>query len=358
MKVITENLKQRWEELKQEQPGLRIRNAAQHLAVSEAELLATRCGGQGVIRLRPVFSEILEEIEGLGKVMALTRNDDVVHERKGVYLNASLGSPHVGLFVGKDIDLRIFFKSWDSAFAVTDVARGKSRNSIQFFAKDGEAIHKIYMTSDSDINAYETFVEKYRNEDQSQVQPIGEPAEAVKEQPDESIDVESFRQGWVKLEDTHDFFGLVRKHKLTRSQALRLAPKGNYAVKVDPLAFRKIISLAAERETPIMVFVGNQGMIQIHTGSVKRLLDHEDWFNIMDPDFNLHVKEPHLKEVWVVRKPTKDGIVTALECFDAKGTQIVQLFGKRKPGIPELMEWRNIIAEVEGETALSESMKA
>ena len=358
MESTPKNLKARWEQLKQEQPHLRIRNAADILKVSEVELLATRCGDDDVTRLLPNFKDILQEVEGLGKVMALTRNNDVVHERKGVYLNASLENPHVGLFVGEDIDLRIFFKSWDAVFAVTDMARGKARHSIQFFAKDGEAVHKIYMTPHSDIDKYQALVQKYRHEDQAANQVVQPWDDTVEEHPDENIDVAAFQKGWVNLEDTHDFFGLVRKHKLTRTQALRLAPLGNYAVKVDPQAFRKVVTLAAERATPIMVFVGNKGMIQIHTGPVKKLLDHQDWFNIMDPDFNLHVKEPSLKDVWVVRKPTKDGVVTALECFDADGKQIVQLFGKRKPGIPELTAWQEIIAEVEKETALHESVNA
>ena len=71
----TENLKTQWESLKQEQPHLRIRNAAQKLGVSEMELLATNIGSN-VTRLRPEFKEILLEIESLGKVMALTRNDE------------------------------------------------------------------------------------------------------------------------------------------------------------------------------------------------------------------------------------------------------------------------------------------
>ncbi|OJJ18689.1 hemin-degrading factor [marine bacterium AO1-C] len=351
MESTSGNLKTQWQALKNEQPHLRIRNAAEALGVSEVELLATRCG-EDVVRLRPEFANILEGIEQLGKVMALTRNNDVVHERKGVYLNPSLSNPHVGLFVGADIDLRIFFKSWASVYAVTDIVRDKPRHSIQFFAKDGEAVHKIYMTPHSDMTAYESLITKFRQEDQNPGQEVFAWDEEVIEHPDESINTQAFQKGWVELEDTHDFFGLLKKYKVTRTQALRLAPEGNYAVKVDPIAFRKVVTLAAERDTPIMVFVGNKGMIQIHTGPVKRLLDHQEWFNIMDPDFNLHVKEPSLKDVWVVRKPTKDGMVTALECFDAEGKQVVQLFGKRKPGIPELEAWREIIAEVEQQTVL------
>ncbi|MEL7342254.1 MAG: ChuX/HutX family heme-like substrate-binding protein, partial [Bacteroidota bacterium] len=72
----------------------------------------------------------------------------------------------------------------------------------------------------------------------------------------------------------------------------------------------------------------------------------------MDPDFNLHVKEPMITSSWIVRKPTADGMVTALECFNEEGQQVVQLFGKRKPGIPELPEWQEIVSDVEEQLAL------
>jgi putative hemin transport protein len=76
-------------------------------------------------------------------------------------------------------------------------------------------------------------------------------------------------------------------------------------------------------------------------------MDIPEWFNVTDPDFNLHVREAAIAEAWVVRKPTTDGTVTALECYDTKGQQLVQLFGARKPGIPEREDWRALIAEVE-----------
>ncbi|MEL6651691.1 MAG: ChuX/HutX family heme-like substrate-binding protein, partial [Bacteroidota bacterium] len=130
------SLKARWDALKTEQPRLRIRNAAEKLGVTEVQLLATQCG-ENVIRLRPDFQAILTQVESLGKVMALSRNDSVVHERKGVYLNPSLGNPHVGLFVGEDIDLRIFFKSWDSAFAVTQSVGKPEKPMIRLWQKTG-----------------------------------------------------------------------------------------------------------------------------------------------------------------------------------------------------------------------------
>lgn len=347
----TISLKKQWEELKTTNPKIRIRNAAEELGVSEAELLATQCGGE-VTRLRPEFQAILGDVPALGYVMALTRNNDVVHERKGHYLNPTLDNPHVGLFVGEDIDLRIFFSPWASAYAVTETAGDKPRHSLQFFAVDGEAIHKIYLTPSSNKAAYDELVKKYTHSDQGHEQETKAWPAPDAELPDSEIDVNAFREGWLNLKDTHNFFGLVKKHKLTRTQALRLAPEGDYAVKVNNHAMRSALKRAADSQTPIMVFVGNKGMIQIHTGPVNNLLEHQEWYNVLDPAFNLHVRETGITETWVVRKPTDDGMVTAIECFDKTGNQIVQFFGKRKPGIPELEDWRTIVKDVEKECVL------
>lgn len=340
------DLRTRWNELLQEQPQLRIRNAARELGVSELQLLVLG-SGDTVTRLRPEFTAILSRVGELGHVMALTRNDDVVHEREGSYLNASLDKGPVGLFVGAEIDLRIFWGVWGHAFAVRESGKAGERLSLQFFAHHGEAIHKIYLTGTSNVAAYHAIVEAFRSEDRSTTVQLQPRKAQQPEIADEAVDVESFRTGWLELKDTHDFFMLLGRHRLSRTQALRLAPEGDLAVPVRNSALREVLTQAAAEALPIMVFVGNAGMLQIHTGEVKNVVDARGWFNILDPHFNLHVREQAITQSWFVRKPTSDGVVTALECFDAQGNQLIQVFGKRKPGIPELEAWRALVSRIE-----------
>jgi putative hemin transport protein len=349
METVVNDLKTQWEELKKENPHLRIRNAADALEVTELELLATKIG-EGVTYLKPEFQNILKEVEGLGKVMALTRNDQVVHERKGVYLNPELENPHVGLFVGDDIDLRIFFAAWGHALAVSE----NDRKSIQFFGKNGVAIHKIYLTPKSDEKAYDKLVNDFKSENQSPEIKLEKAAEKPVEKPDREIDIDGFQKSWEELKDTHHFFGMLKKFGVTRLQALRLAPKSDdYAILVDNTACRNALAEASKRGQEIMVFVGNPGMIQIHTGPVKKVVEARGWYNVLDPDFNLHLKDSEIEQTWIVRKPTEDGMVTAIECFNKEGEQIVQLFGKRKPGIPEQESWREIISYLQEELKLT-----
>ena len=341
MSTLVNDLKEKWEALKAENPHLRIRNAASELGVSEAELLATSIG-EGVTVLRPEFQDILTQAEQLGKVMALTRNDECVHERKGTYLNGDFSSPHAQLFVGEDIDLRIFLNQWKFAFAVVE----GDKKSLQFFGKDGLALHKIYLTKDSNETAFDSIIEKFKAEDQNQAFEFETVAPKASEKADSEIDVEGFQNAWTSLKDTHDFFMMTRKFGVSRTQALRLAPEG-FARKIDNSKVVNVLEDASEKQLPIMIFVGNRGIIQIHTGNVKKTLWHQQWFNVMDPDFNLHLDVTKIAEAWIVKKTTEDGEVTAIEVFNKEGDFIVQFFGKRKPGIPELQEWKDLVADLE-----------
>lgn len=338
MSTLINNLKEKWEALKTGNPHLRIRNAAQELGVSEAELLATNVG-EGVTVLKPEFAALLQEIEKLGKVMALTRNDECVHERKGIYHNPDFSNSHGQVFVGEDIDLRIFLNSWKFGFAVVE----GDRKSFQFFGKDGLALHKIYLTNKSNEAEFDALIEQYKADEQSP-EIITEPiAEKPAEKPDTEIDISGFQQAWKDLKDTHDFFSMTRKFGVSRTQALRLAPAG-YAEKIDNSKVVNLLEDASEKHVPIMVFVGNRGIIQIHTGEVKKTLWHQQWFNVMDPDFNLHLDTTKIAETWITKKPTEDGEVTSVEVFNKNGDFIVQFFGKRKPGNPELQEWKELVA--------------
>jgi putative hemin transport protein len=332
MEDVTTSIKEQWEALKISSPKLRIRDAAKELGVSEAELINTGVGENNIL-LNTDFKELLKEANTLGYVMALTRNDHCVHERKGVYTKVGFNGP-VGLVVTSDIDLRLFINHWFFGFAVNE----NDRLSLQFFDEDGSAVHKIYLTDKSNVDAFHLLVAKYKAEGQIQQLAVKPAKQAAFEKPDDEVDTQSFKEAWLALQDTHDFHGMLRKYELTRTQALRLAPDG-YAKQISVAALKQLLTMVSESGLPIMVFTGSAGCIQIHTGEIKKLVQTGPWFNVLDPEFNMHLREDGIATVWLVKKPTTDGPVHSLEVFDSNGNTIVQFFGKRKPGIPEDENW-------------------
>ena len=327
------------------QKTLRIRDAARELGVSEAQLLATGVG-EHVMRLTGDLRDLMMRMGELGPVMALTRNDAAVHEKDGLYTNISHGD-QVGLVLGEAIDLRLFYDKWAFAYAVEEKTGTLTRRSFQFFDACGDAVHKIYLRDASDVFAYEALCEAWA----APVQLPGEqvlprPVERVAERPDDEVDLDALQADWRAMSDTHQFFGLLKKHKLARTQAFRLIGE-SFAKPLFVDAPARLLEGAASAGLDIMIFVGNPGCIQIHTGPVRDIQRMGPWINVLDPGFNLHLREDLVAQAWLVKKPTADGIVTSVEIFDAAGEQIAYFFGKRKPGIPETAGWRALAESLE-----------
>lgn len=339
-----DSLRQAWHTLKKDQPKIRIKDAATALGVSEVELLATQ---ENATRLTNDWPGIFKEIETLGYVMALTRNESVVHERKGEYHNISFEG-HVGLVLDPNIDLRIFPGHFGFAFAVPVQNPRGTMHSIQFFDKHGVAAHKIYLMNEENLDAYHALVDKFKNTDPDLSFEVEKKTKTVSPKTEVEVNKDALLSDWTELKDTHDFYPLLRKHKVERTHALSLA-EGTFTEKVDNTSTEKMLLKAAEQGVSIMVFVSSGPVIQIHTGEIHKIKKMDTWLNVLDPEFNLHLREDHIAHSWIVEKPTEDGIVTSLEIFDENKNNIATFFGARKPGVPELETWRSVVSELRNE---------
>lgn len=322
---------------------VRARDAAERLDTTEAALVASGATGPAT-PLRRDWAALIGAMPRAGRVMALTRNDHAVHERHGRFEDVSAGPGHI-LVLGPDIDLRLFPGRWAHAYAL-----GGERPSIQVFDTDGVAAHKVFATEATDRDGWAGILRDFVAD--SAPEP---PATRVAETPIAPpgvVDAAALRHDWLALRDTHDFFPMLRRHGATRRQALGLVGE-DLAQHLAPEAGAQALRVAAAGAVPVMVFVGNRAAIQIHTGPVQRLVDVRGWFNVLDPDFNLHLREAGVAEAWRVVKPTEDGAVTSIELLDTTGEVVALLFGARKPGQPEREAWREVVASVASRHAMT-----
>jgi len=212
-------------------------------------------------------------------------------------------------------------------------------------------VTKIYLQEKSDEAAYEQIVEKFRAADQNaplDAQPYADKAYTF------NMNEEALLADWAALKDTHDFFGMLRKHDVSRYRAMEIA-HGRFTYPVNAAeAPKQILDAASAAKLPIMIFAGNRGNLQIHQGKVRtiRVLEQghggaaQRWLNVLDPDFNMHMRMDLVDSAWVVKKPTTEGDVTSVELYDARKELIAQFFGLRKPGIPEKEAWRDLVGKL------------
>jgi len=326
---------------RRDNPNMRERDLAAQLGISEAQLVAAHCG-EGVTRVAPDVAMLLNGLEAVGEVMALTRNESAVHEKIGVYDKVHVGGANA-MVLGEDIDLRIFPKVWAHGFAVEKRDGEGVRRSLQFFDAAGDAVHKVHLRPASEIAAYEALVARMASTDQSPEIAVAERANNDNAQGGGQSNLAELRDRWSAMTDVHQFHGLLRALKLTRHEAVAAIGE-DYAWTLDREALPAMLASAVDEQLPIMCFVGNGGCIQIHSGPVRNVKPMGPWINVMDPTFHLHLRMDHVRELWAVRKPTKDGHVTSVEAYGAEGEMIIQFFGQRSEGGAERPDWR-LLAE-------------
>ena len=330
--------------------GLRARDAARQLQLSEGQVLAAHAVSQvspqaaadAVLATVPLDGDwvaILQGLEAVGPVMALTRNEHIVHEKIGVYRNVSAKGP-VGLAIGPEIDLRLFLNHWHAGFHVVERSDRGEQHSLQFFDRHGLAVHKVHARPQTSLSALEDLVQRHADPTREVRFEPGQHTPPT-DRPDSEIDCLGLGEAWSALRDTHGFFELLKRFQVGRRQALRLM-EGVHTRRTPLLAVDWLLNEAAASGLPIMVFVGNPGCIQIHTGAVTRVEPMGPWLNVLDEGFNLHLRGDAIHESWLVSKPTDDGPVTSIELFDESGELIAMFFGERKPGKPELPAWREL----------------
>lgn len=309
-----------------ENPKARARDFAAMQGITEADLVAASVGfGTTAIVADP--DRLLPWVGKLGKVMALTRNENCVHERVGSYLDYRTGA-FAAMVLGPEIDLRIFAKHWVHAFAVEEASEDGPKRSLQVFDAAGDAIHKVHLKPQSNHVLWPDLLANMRLREQARSLTLSprRPVEAAKT---DSLGAPALRAAWDKMTDTHQFIGLTKDHGMNRLGAYRVAG-APYVQRLEPEGVSLSLTRAAEAQIPVMIFVGNLGCIQIHGGPIEKVVPMGPWINVMDPLFNLHLRADKLAEVYAVWKPTRTGDAFSVEGFAADGELILQIFGYRK----------------------------
>lgn len=312
-----ENLRKQKQQLLTEKRPPRAREAAKKLDITEAEFVAISCGQSCSILDDVRFDELLQKLEPVGEVMALTRNDAMVLESHGIYKDVTARHGHI-IINTEQIDLRLRTSAWKFGFAVEE----NNRQSLQFFDEFGEATHKIYIGKKSNTSAYASILQEFvTNKDFHSLVVKDKPAIEINEV---SINATALQKDWRELSDVHQLGALLNKHNATRPQAYRHL--GDDAVRLKNSALRAMLEIASPKKIPLLMFVPNSASTQIHNGLVNKLMEMGPWFNVLDPGFNLHANMKLIAETWLIAKIMNDKTTYSMEIFDKDHQALMMVY--------------------------------
>ncbi len=334
---IFETLLQKKKDLLTREKPSGSREAAKELEISEAEYLALSFGETCTMLDNKRFSELLLQFEPVGEVMALTRNDAIVLEHRGVYQGGVINKGSL-TFKTSELHLLLKVSKWKYGFAIDQ----NSHQSLQFFDKFGEISHKIIITDASNKTAYEKILSEFSIAGHFNDLTIkSKPETVIQEKID--VDQQAIHKDWRALNDVHQVNALLKTYGLTRPQAYSYLEED--ALALQSTALGDLLKKMSKQQLPLLIFVSNPTSIQIHHGIVKKIVEGV-WFNVIDPAFHLHANMKSVTKTWMVTMYLdKQNPSYSIELFDACHNLVmwIGLHSDAKSDINKISLWRDAL---------------
>ncbi|KUJ71067.1 ChuX/HutX family heme-like substrate-binding protein [Thiomicrospira sp. WB1] len=316
----------------------RAREAAQTLGVTEAEYLALELGQSVTAVKMDALVSLFQSLHSLGEVMALTRNRAVVFEHHGVYRSPSIKHNNL-MFLPPAIDLRLKVSQWRYGFFVSQ----GERHSLQFFDERGVASHKTHLTKASNTTAFQALTKQYGEETKYKALTFPAPDPSLTPpSPPQKLDLVRLRQDWRDLTNAHQVNPLLKRYGLTRPQAYHCL--GEDSRQVTPVALKPFLEETVAQALPLLLFAPNGTATQIHHGTLSQFKQIEQWLNILDQRFHMHVNLNEIDQAWIVQKQTgAHQSQWTLELFDEAQNPIMMAYLHPDATAQNRLQWEKLI---------------
>ena len=236
--------------------GLNNRAAAAALALTEAELLATACGGLAT-RLVPDTHAFLAAAQSLGRAKYVVRNDHAVLERAGS-IEALRPAPGGAIEArSSSFTLRLSGSPAGSAFALEEPCATGTKRSLQLFDRAGTTLVKIVLRDESAAEAF-------------------------------AAAVASLRHG-----------GRADEAPAPGQRGPAPGPRGTGAEPVRPDALAAFLRRAAESSVALRLRVSNAGAALETVTPIRRVKrsSRAPWINVLDPELDVHLYEARIRSL-------------------------------------------------------------
>ena len=256
MQNLDQSLEERLADYRKTNPKAYLRSVASELGSNEASLIVfeEECA---FLDLSKGLLSLLNEVKALGQLTAITRNDFAVSEF----------TSEIMAIEDKGEVIIVHMSNAKIEISATQIALGllvikESRNSVQFYDKYGDSAVKFFIK-------------------------------------DDQADITALSRAEYSHSSSHDSF------EDRADRAVRPFEIGREIKKQVGLV-RALIERHAGLEKDISILVTNHSVVQSFTGQIYKVVDARGWFNILDADYNLHLKDEEIEEVYA--KQTQDKV--------------------------------------------------
>jgi putative hemin transport protein len=281
-----------------------------HVGVTKLESIKTSPHLARAIRLKPLWPNIIQDIQGFGEVMSLTRNAHAVHENLAFYKHTS-SSDGVGMVLSDELAIRLMFERWEYGYLFEECKSNALQRSIQFFNEFGESVHKVFLLPHSHHWYFDDLAKKWADSNQ-------DPGVNVQEKSE------------------HD-------QHLSKG-ALAEMIEERYADQKELIGFDEaqfLLSSVVQAKLPLIIVVGNDGVEQSHDGVLDEVREHKEWLHLSNQQFNCHLNLKRMPKIFINHQSSP----CLIEMLDDRGLPVALISLSAKASLADIEAWEDVLEQ-------------
>jgi putative hemin transport protein len=263
------------------------------------------------IRLKPSWSSIIQDIQGFGEVMSLTRNSYAVHENLSFYKHAS-SSDDVGMVLSDELMMRFMYERWGHGYLFEECKSTVLQRSIQFFDEFGSPVHKIFLLPHSHHWFFDELAKRWADSNQ-------EPGILVQEKSES--DGQMNRDALVSI--------IEERHASQKDI-------------IDSDMVQSLLRSSVELKLPLIITVQNDGVSQSHDGVLDEIRDHNHWLHLINQQFNCHLQLTQMPRIYINHQDSP----FLIEMLDEKGFLLASIALSAKATPANQQAWEELLDQV------------
>lgn len=248
-------------------------------------------GERAQIALWPNWPSLLEEVHAFGQTLSISRNSHAVLGRMIKYPHV-LCAPCGHCGGSPDGSMEYYFSTWARAIATVEEQPGGWLYAVEFQDRDGDTLHKVCLTPESDFGTFVSWVELNQatsNEEQG------------------------FRRGGCGESEEP---GLGENVILLREGGLR-----------------NVLSRMIEEGMRAQFVVGNDGMVQGADLTPRHMRENDQWIFFSEDGCGVHLRVGRLAEVCLQNVRWLDGSHWVLKAYEPEGRLACVMAPPREGGM-------------------------
>ncbi len=281
-----------------------------HVGVTKLESIKTSPHLARAIRLKPLWANIIQDIQGFGEVMSLTRNAHAVHENLAFYKHTS-SSDGVGMVLSDELAIHLMFERWECGYLFEECKSNVLQRSIQFFNEFGESVHKVFLLPHSHHWYFDDLAKKWADSNQ-------DPGVTVQEKSEH---------------DQHLGKG-----------ALAAMIEGRYADQKELIGFDEaqlLLSSVVQAKLPLIIIVQNDGVEQSHDGVLDEVREHKEWLHLSNQQFNCHLQLSQIPKIFISHQSSP----CLIEMLDDRGFPVALISLSAKATPADIEAWDDVLEQ-------------